>query len=129
VIPGRRGREYLRSVDPGLPNSLPVSVRALYVVLLWISLVIVVGSLGIVQRAESRAEASELGFGYPLHYVVVDDSWIWGAGNSGGPFSTRFDPWEDWDVTLRFEYFLLDWAAVAVVLCGPVFLYRRRRLV
>lgn len=127
MIPGARARAYLRSVDPGIPRPLARPVRLAYVGLIWLALVLVVGSLAVTQHAGSRPEAADLGFGYPLHYVVVDRSWQWGAnGGVQGPFSARFAPWED-SFQFGLGSFLLDWAVLAAALCAPVILYHRRR--
>jgi len=126
VIPGGRAREYLRSVDPGIPRPLTGQVRLVHVGLIWLALVLAVASLAVTQHAGSRAEAADLGFGYPLHYVGVDRSWQWGAaGGIPGPFSARFDPWED-SFQFGLGSFLFDWAVLAAALCAPVILYRRR---
>ena len=127
MIPGRRARAYLRWMDPGIANPLPRSMRLAYSGLAWVALVVVVGSLAVVQHADSRSEAAKLGFGYPLHYVVVDRSWQWGAdGGEQGPFSARFDPWED-SFQMGLGSFLFDWGVLTAALCAPVILYRRRK--
>jgi len=126
VIPGAKARAYLRSVDPGVAHPMASPVRLVYVGLIWLALAAVVCSLAVSQHAGSRSEAARLGFGYPLHYVVVDRSWQWGAdGGEQGPFTARFDPWED-PLQFGLGSFLLDWAALAAAFCVPLALYRRR---
>jgi hypothetical protein len=73
---------------------------------------------------EAGARARHLSFGYPFHYVVVDNSLHWGAEGRQGPFEARFNPYED-EFDFRAGYFLLDWAVIAAVLAGPVLVLSR----
>jgi hypothetical protein len=124
VIPGQRARTFLKEVDPGVPRTLDRVGGFAYVALIWVALILVVASLGFLQHADTREEAGHLGFGYPIHYVDADIGWVWGAGNSGGPFDARLNPWEQ-NVDVRVGYFLLDWMLVAGLLVGAYWLGRR----
>jgi hypothetical protein len=125
VIPGRRARAFLKEVDPGAPRTLARVDRFAYVALIWVAVMLVVGSLGLLQHADTREEAGHLGFGYPFHYAAVDVRWMWGAPpGEQGPFDVRLNPWEQ-NVDLRLGYFLLDWMLVAGALVGVYRLGRR----
>jgi hypothetical protein len=120
VILGRRARSYLRELDPAV--EIP-SARARLgpFVLFGAALVMVLATLAIPVRADSRAEARHLRFGYPLHFVEGDVSQFW----SGRPYTSPFNPWEDMGHVLAAA-FLLDWAIVTVALAAPFLLVRRR---
>ena len=126
MIPGQKARAYLRSVDPGLARPTSRATRTAISGPASLALILVLASLLLVRHADSRAEAAELGFGYPVHYVLVDRSWQRGADpGPQGPFSARFNPWED-PFDLRLWAFVLSWGIVTAVLWTPLWLARRR---
>jgi hypothetical protein len=86
------------------------------------SFVLVIATLGIDQKATTTAEARHLGFGYPLHFASSDFTSKYGPLTY--PQETfRLNPWEI-PVNENVGAFVIDWAAVYVVLLGVALVLR-----
>ncbi len=80
------------------------------------SFVLVIATLRIDQTATTTTAARHLGFGYPLHLASSDFTSKYGPLTY--PQETfRLNPWEI-PVTGNVGAFVIDWAAVYVVLLG-----------
>jgi hypothetical protein len=77
-----------------------------------LSLCLVVASLGIEQTANSRNQAGDLGFGYPLHFAFSDFTDYY---TPGYPQTFSLNPWEV-PAEANPLTFLISWLLVYGVL-------------
>jgi hypothetical protein len=83
---------------------------------------LVVATLAIPRPAHGRTDAAHVGFGYPIHFVSVDET-VWNP--PGYPQTYRFDPWDD-IFRSKGWLFAADWLLVTGALWVPLWLLRRR---
>lgn len=127
MIPGRKAAAYLEDIT-ARDDDEEMPFPWAYAGLAFLALLVLIGSLAITQRVDTRAEAAHVGYGYPLHFVQTNNSSFWGApGGPQGPFTASLNPMED-QAHLQLGHLVLDWGVVTLLLWTPLWLYRRRRV-
>lgn len=110
ALDDRAERSYVGKM--GELRRLPL-VRTL--LLAFLSLLLVVASLGIEQTAHNRSEAQDLGFGYPLHFAFSDFTTY--SSPQGYPQTYNLNPWEI-PMEENALTFLISWVLTYAALLG-----------
>lgn len=100
-------------------------MRLAYMSLACLACVLTLGTAALPERVETRAENRKIGFGFPIDFIYIDRSWVWYGPGEWEPYVTHLSP-EEYEDTFRLERFMVDWTIVALLLCAPVAIIRRR---